>query len=175
MLIASVLGLAALGGKISKSELDMYNIFSALFFSTVRPAIQPAGPLLLDCQYWKKCAGKFKMLYRVLTLRFFLLGLRGLVRSRSALKFIFTFVTFTIPLFFDLALLSGHTYWFFPKLCKVFTKILLRSSHETRRKGGLSSTYLCNVLDMFFSRKLGWIIHNLTNYYINSISLLLSK
>ena len=41
---------------ISKSELDTtFWIFPHFFGTVVRPAIQPAGPLLLDCQYWNKC------------------------------------------------------------------------------------------------------------------------
>ena len=58
------------GEKISKSQLDTAFWIFPHFFSTVSPAILPAGPLLLDCQCWKS-AGKFKMLHRVLTLLFF--------------------------------------------------------------------------------------------------------
>ena len=43
------------GEKISKSVLDTIFWIFPPFFSTVRPAILPAGPQLLDCQYWKKC------------------------------------------------------------------------------------------------------------------------
>ena len=41
--------------KISKSKLDTTFWIFPHFFSTGRSAILPAGPLLLDSQYWKKC------------------------------------------------------------------------------------------------------------------------
>ena len=37
------------------SEASFIITFRALFLSTGRPAILPAGPLLLDCHCWKKC------------------------------------------------------------------------------------------------------------------------
>ena len=60
--------------KKSQSQKELNTTFWIFphFFSTGRPAILPSGPLFLDCQHWKN-AGKFKMLYQVLTFRFFLL------------------------------------------------------------------------------------------------------
>ena len=42
--------------KNSQSQKSIQHFkFSRTFFSTGRPTILPAGPLLLNCQCWKKC------------------------------------------------------------------------------------------------------------------------